>query len=410
MAADSTSDRSGTEQLFVDVEDSREIGPAEAEELLRECVALTHTRIDSALYPVFEQLAAAADEVDPARTLLADARPSGLDRAVARAVQGTRGTFVSRFRASFDEMFQRRRAGKPRPGRSAPARIRWRSSPTKLTRPRWRSRPPCRRCARRRWRRPSRSISGSACCCASRRCVPARSIILSAMTTSATRSARSRARCGRTKACGGRSWSGSWSESHPRSRRSIASSTCCCRTATSCRRCGRARARSPAVHRCTSREAARSSIGWSSCWAVPARFRIKRPREPFARFRQQRRSPLKRRWRKPPSPGRGPRRVALTALRSAKNGSLSRGRSPGARSRRPFRAFSADRRFPPACRSWPPSTATSFVAARRASCVPCSAHSKPGAGLRSIAPPSTSSPACSTTCLTIATCPTPPRR
>jgi len=62
MAGDSTSDRPGSEQLLVDVQDSRAIGPVEAEELLRECVALTHARIDAALYPVFERLVAAAPD------------------------------------------------------------------------------------------------------------------------------------------------------------------------------------------------------------------------------------------------------------------------------------------------------------------------------------------------------------
>ncbi len=60
MASDST--RSATEQqrVVLDVEDARAVGPAEAEGLLRECVALTKQRLDAAIVRVFDDLEAAA--------------------------------------------------------------------------------------------------------------------------------------------------------------------------------------------------------------------------------------------------------------------------------------------------------------------------------------------------------------
>jgi hypothetical protein len=49
MAADTASDRPAPEQVVVEIQDSREIGPAEAEGVLRECLSLTHKRLDAAV-------------------------------------------------------------------------------------------------------------------------------------------------------------------------------------------------------------------------------------------------------------------------------------------------------------------------------------------------------------------------
>src|ERR1043166_985783 len=48
MAADGGTDRDGDKHVVVEVKDSREIGPAEAGELVRECLTLTHKRLDAA--------------------------------------------------------------------------------------------------------------------------------------------------------------------------------------------------------------------------------------------------------------------------------------------------------------------------------------------------------------------------
>src|SRR5689334_13382710 len=117
MVAESSTDRPGPEQVIVDVRDSRELGPAEAEELLRECRALTHKRLDAALWRVFERMQGTAPEdqeaVPPPSTLASPA--AKLDDAIALAVEGRRAAFSSRLRATFDAALQRRREGKPRP-------------------------------------------------------------------------------------------------------------------------------------------------------------------------------------------------------------------------------------------------------------------------------------------------------
>jgi len=117
MAADGGTDRDGDKHVVVEVKDSREIGPAEAGELVRECLTLTHKRLDAALSRTFERL----QGVDPEdreipRTPGPDAAgAAALDDKIAIAVNGKRPLFTSRFRATFDEALQRRRAGNPRP-------------------------------------------------------------------------------------------------------------------------------------------------------------------------------------------------------------------------------------------------------------------------------------------------------
>ncbi|MEO8755173.1 MAG: DUF1631 family protein, partial [Casimicrobiaceae bacterium] len=108
MATDST--RSATEQqrVVLDVEDARAVGPAEAEGLLRECVALTKQRLDAALARVFDDLEAAAPRL--AGTPLTN----DLDTDLAHAIRRERARFLPRFNAEFDQTFADRRAGKPR--------------------------------------------------------------------------------------------------------------------------------------------------------------------------------------------------------------------------------------------------------------------------------------------------------
>ncbi|HET9762464.1 MAG TPA: DUF1631 family protein, partial [Casimicrobiaceae bacterium] len=91
-------------------------GPAEAEELVRECLTLTHKRLDAALSRIFERLQGAAPE-DREPTQIPPVAPAAaaLDSAIATAVHGKRALFASRFRAAFDESLQRRRAGQVRP-------------------------------------------------------------------------------------------------------------------------------------------------------------------------------------------------------------------------------------------------------------------------------------------------------
>jgi uncharacterized protein DUF1631 len=117
MAADSTTDRGGDEKVVVEVKDSREIGPVEAEQLVRECLTLTHKRLDAALWRAFERLQGAApeDRETPAHPGPGAPSAAALDDTIAIAVHGKRALFSSRFRATFDEALQRRRAGQMRP-------------------------------------------------------------------------------------------------------------------------------------------------------------------------------------------------------------------------------------------------------------------------------------------------------
>jgi hypothetical protein len=116
MAADATSDGSAPERVVVEVQDSRDIGPAEAEGLLRECLSLTHKRLDAAIWRVLQRLQGAAPEDGeaPAPPSAAVPPPSKLDDAIAVAVHSKRALFTPRFRTAFDQALRRRREGKSR--------------------------------------------------------------------------------------------------------------------------------------------------------------------------------------------------------------------------------------------------------------------------------------------------------
>ncbi|HEX8009802.1 MAG TPA: DUF1631 family protein [Casimicrobiaceae bacterium] len=124
MAADATSDGAPPERLVVEVQGSREVGPVEAEGLLRECLALTHKRLDAAIWRALQRLQGAAGEDDEDPTDATATAPDAalltpqartLDERIARAVLEQRSEFIPRFRAAFHQAFQRRREGKPRP-------------------------------------------------------------------------------------------------------------------------------------------------------------------------------------------------------------------------------------------------------------------------------------------------------
>src|SRR5439155_8741597 len=103
--ADATSDASAPERLVVEVQDSRDIGPVEADGLLRECLSLTHKRLDAAIWRVLQRLqgAAAEDEEDPVPSSAVAPPPRKLDDAIALAGHGKRAQFTPRFRAAFDQ-------------------------------------------------------------------------------------------------------------------------------------------------------------------------------------------------------------------------------------------------------------------------------------------------------------------
>jgi hypothetical protein len=111
MNANSPSDRSAQEKLVVDVESSRDIRPAEADKVLRECLSLTHRRLDAAIWLALEELAAVPQHD---RGAAAELRTSGLERNMPDAFRSRRALFGPRFRAEFEQAFQRRREGKPR--------------------------------------------------------------------------------------------------------------------------------------------------------------------------------------------------------------------------------------------------------------------------------------------------------
>src|SRR6266496_4017049 len=116
MVAENTTDRPAPEQVVVDVQDSRELGPVEAEELLRECLSLTHKRLDAATLRIFERLQGEAPEdQEPAQAFGAAPAADDLDAAIASALHGKRPLFTARFRKTFDEALQRRREGQSRP-------------------------------------------------------------------------------------------------------------------------------------------------------------------------------------------------------------------------------------------------------------------------------------------------------
>ena len=111
MGGDTTS-RLAPERVVVEVKDSREIGPAEAEGLLRECLALTHKRLDAAIFRALERLQGEAPEdEEPAPATVA---PNKLDDTIAEAIRRKRTQVAPSVRAKFDQAFQRRREGRPR--------------------------------------------------------------------------------------------------------------------------------------------------------------------------------------------------------------------------------------------------------------------------------------------------------
>ena len=113
MPGDTTFGRLAPERVVVEVKDSREIGPAEAEGLLRECLSLTHKRLDAALFRVLEKLQGGAQEdEEPAPPTTVG--PDELGDSVAEAVRRKRTQVAPSFRAKFDQAFQRRREGKTR--------------------------------------------------------------------------------------------------------------------------------------------------------------------------------------------------------------------------------------------------------------------------------------------------------
>ena len=79
MAADATSDAPSPERLVVEVQDSRDIGPVEAEGLLRECLSLTHKRLDTAIWRVLQRLQGEAPEDDEEPLPATAPTPSKLD-------------------------------------------------------------------------------------------------------------------------------------------------------------------------------------------------------------------------------------------------------------------------------------------------------------------------------------------
>src|SRR5438094_956435 len=112
MNADSPSDRSPREQLVVDVDGTREMDPAEADRVLRECLSLTHKRLTAAIRPALAELQAATPQDPNAGAPVPEAR--ALEREMAHAVRSKRELFVPCFRAEFEQAFQRRREGKLR--------------------------------------------------------------------------------------------------------------------------------------------------------------------------------------------------------------------------------------------------------------------------------------------------------
>jgi hypothetical protein len=111
LAPEPKGEQGARERLVVGAEGARDIGAIEADRLLRECLALTHKRFDAALYPALEALQAAApeDEDETATRPLADP-----ERLLANAVRRGRAKFIPRFKAAFDQLFDRRREGKSR--------------------------------------------------------------------------------------------------------------------------------------------------------------------------------------------------------------------------------------------------------------------------------------------------------
>ncbi|HEX5863259.1 MAG TPA: DUF1631 family protein, partial [Casimicrobiaceae bacterium] len=112
MNADATSDRTAPEQLVVGFDGAQDVAPAKADRVLRECLSLTHKRLEAAIWSALEELQDAAPQYED------DAPPvpgtSKLGRDMASAVRRQRAQFFPRFKAEFDKAFQKRREGKRR--------------------------------------------------------------------------------------------------------------------------------------------------------------------------------------------------------------------------------------------------------------------------------------------------------
>ena len=108
MNADPTSDRAAQQQLVVDVDGSGEMDPAEADLVLRECLALMDKRLAAAIRPALAELRAATPQDSDATA------PGELERDMSYAVRSKGEQFVPRFSDEFKQSFQRRREGKLR--------------------------------------------------------------------------------------------------------------------------------------------------------------------------------------------------------------------------------------------------------------------------------------------------------
>ncbi len=111
MSTDTIHERTERDRLVVNVEGTRDIGPAESEGLLRECLVLTHKRFDAAIWRAIERLQALSPGNDD--ELGSSLSTSELVHELAHAVANKRPMVVPRFKAHFDEAFQRRREGTP---------------------------------------------------------------------------------------------------------------------------------------------------------------------------------------------------------------------------------------------------------------------------------------------------------
>ena len=96
----------------MDVDGSRDMDPAEADRVVRECLSLTHKRLAAAIRPALAELQAATPQDHNAAAPVPETR--ALERDMAHAVRSKRELFVPCFRAEFEQAFQRRREGKPR--------------------------------------------------------------------------------------------------------------------------------------------------------------------------------------------------------------------------------------------------------------------------------------------------------
>jgi hypothetical protein len=114
MTAEPTGDRASQGRLLVNTDEARELGPVEADGLLRECLLLTHKRFDAALWSALEALQTPAPEEGegPLQATLGGIPNAEIELAIA--VRTQRSRFIPQFKTVFDQLFQRRREGKRR--------------------------------------------------------------------------------------------------------------------------------------------------------------------------------------------------------------------------------------------------------------------------------------------------------